>query len=142
VGRVVIQRTEELVLSRASDRMSAEQLARYGDGEVRSLKRTYFPVDGEPLQLFEIRLDPDAEVQPHAHSASEIIFVTEGEIRLGAQVCGAGTAIFIDAETLYGFRAGPDGAAFLNFRGDPAPEYIFKDDLVARMKAAKVGNDG
>jgi quercetin dioxygenase-like cupin family protein len=135
MGRVVIQRREGLAESRASDRMTAERRARFGDGEANSLRRDFFPVDGEPLQLFETRLDADADVQPHAHSAAEIIYVTEGELRLGAQVCGPGTAIFIDANTLYGFRAGPEGAVFLNFRGDPKPEYIFKDDFVARRTA-------
>jgi quercetin dioxygenase-like cupin family protein len=134
MGRVVVQRREGLAESRASDRMTAERRERFGDGEVNSLRRDFFPIDGESLQLFETRFEADAYVQPHAHSAAEIIYVTEGELRLGAQVCGPGTAIFIDANTLYGLRAGSEGAVFLNFRGDPKPAFIFTDDFVASTR--------
>src|SRR5215471_17388474 len=140
MGKVVVRHSAELPQSRASDRMTEEQLARYGDGEARSLRRNFFPSEDESLQLFEITLDPDADVQPHAHTASEIIYVTQGEIQLGSQVAGPGTAIFIDAETLYGFRAGPEGATFLNFRPVASTGYIFKDELVERVRGGRTGS--
>jgi quercetin dioxygenase-like cupin family protein len=135
MSKLIVRHSEDLPPSRASDRMTEEQLARHGDGEARSLRRNFFPVDGEALQLFEIALEPDADVAPHAHTASEIIFVTQGELRLGSQVAGPGSAIYIEAETLYGFRAGPAGATFLNFRADSSARYIFKEEFVARMRA-------
>ena len=58
--------------------------------------------------------DPKAGV--HSHSEDEIIFVTEGQIRLGAKLYGAGTALLIAADTLYGFTPGPEGLRFVNFR--------------------------
>ena len=51
----------------------------------------------------------------HSHSEDEIIFVTAGEIRLGAGSYGAGTALAIAADTTYGFEAAP-GLSFINFR--------------------------
>jgi quercetin dioxygenase-like cupin family protein len=137
MGKIVVRSATELPQSRASDRMTPEQLAKYSDGEARSLRRNFFPADDEGLQLFEITLDPDADVQSHAHSESEIIYVTQGELRLGAQVAGPGAAIFVEAETLYGFKAGSQGATFLNFRPNTGAQYIFKDELVERMRAGR-----
>lgn len=52
----------------------------------------------------------------HSHSEDEIIFVIDGEIRLGNRLCGPGTALAIAADTLYSFTAGPQGLSFVNFR--------------------------
>jgi hypothetical protein len=52
----------------------------------------------------------------HSHSEHEIIFVTEGEIRLGQKLFCAGTAVAIAADTLYSLSPGPDGLSFINFR--------------------------
>jgi hypothetical protein len=60
------------------------------------------------------RADSDAGV--HSHTEDEIIFVTDGEIRLGARLFPRGTAVAISAETLYSFTAGPGGMRFVNFR--------------------------
>lgn len=52
----------------------------------------------------------------HAHPENEIIFVTEGQIRLGNKLYDSGTALAIAANTLYGFSPGPDGLSFITFR--------------------------
>lgn len=52
----------------------------------------------------------------HSHTEDEIIFVTDGQIRLGSQLHGPGTALAIAANTLYGFTAGAEGLRFVNFR--------------------------
>ena len=52
----------------------------------------------------------------HSHSEDEIIFVTNGAMRLGHKLLGPGTAIAIAADTLYSFTAGPAGLSFVNFR--------------------------
>jgi hypothetical protein len=51
----------------------------------------------------------------HSHSEDEIIFVTAGEIQLGARRYGPGTALAIAADTVYGFEAGVE-LSFINFR--------------------------
>ena len=58
----------------------------------------------------------DLEKGIHAHPADEIIFVTQGSIRLGEKLYPAGTAIAIAAHTLYGFAPGPNGMNFITFR--------------------------
>lgn len=58
----------------------------------------------------------DQERGIHSHSEHEIIFVTDGQIRLGAKLYGPGTAVAIAADTLYSFTGGPDGLSFINFR--------------------------
>lgn len=52
----------------------------------------------------------------HAHTEDEIIFVTDGEMRLGKRLYGPGTALAVAANTMYGFTAGPNGLRFVNFR--------------------------
>jgi len=61
---------------------------------------------------------PEEEEQKgvHAHPENEIIFVTEGQIRLGSKLHDSGTALAIDADTFYGFSPGPDGMSFITFR--------------------------
>jgi hypothetical protein len=58
--------------------------------------------------------DPKAGV--HSHDENEIIFVTEGRMRLGNKLVGPGTALAIAAGTMYSFLPGPDGLTFVNFR--------------------------
>jgi hypothetical protein len=57
----------------------------------------------------------------HSHSEDEVIFITEGAIRLGQKLFPAGTAVAIAADTLYSIAPGPEGMAFINFRaGTPS----------------------
>jgi quercetin dioxygenase-like cupin family protein len=82
------------------------------------------------LQLFEIHLEPGLEVTTHAHADDEIVYVVDGELHFGRRVCGAGSSFFIPGNTLYGFRAGPDGCRYLNFRAQADSTYFSKDDIV------------
>jgi hypothetical protein len=73
----------------------------------------------------------------HAHPENEVIFVTEGRMRLGTRLFDRGTALAITADTLYGFSPGPEGVSFITFRpsgttdirfaagGDYAPSTFF-----------------
>jgi len=87
---------------------------------------------GEPgrLQLFEIHLEPGLEISTHAHADDEIIVVVEGELHFGRRVCGSGASLFIPGKTLYGFRAGPDGCRYLNFRARADSTFFTKEDIV------------
>jgi quercetin dioxygenase-like cupin family protein len=79
-------------------------------------RRFFFRGDEDKPQLLEVILPAGKVLEPHAHTADEIIVVTEGELALAAGVCRAGSAIYVPAGTLYGFTAGPTGCRFLNFR--------------------------
>jgi quercetin dioxygenase-like cupin family protein len=82
------------------------------------------------LQLFEIALEPNLEISTHAHADDEIVVVVEGELQFGRRVCGVGSSFFIPGNTLYGFRAGPDGCRYLNFRAQADSTYFTKHDVV------------
>jgi hypothetical protein len=74
------------------------------------LHENHFP-GGRP------RMTPEEEKRGvHSHSEDEIIFVVDGDIRLGSRLYGPGTAVAIAADTLYSFTPGPDGLSFINFR--------------------------
>jgi quercetin dioxygenase-like cupin family protein len=135
MGKITIRYAEDTAFVRTADAATETIKARYGEGELSSSSRPILPVSDESLQLFEVQLDPDTEIQPHAHSSPEIVVVTAGEIVFGTRRCPAGTAIFVDGNTLYGFRAGPDGCRFYNFRPVPKAEYITKDELLQRRRA-------
>ena len=62
------------------------------------------------------------QVAVHSHSEDEIIFVRDGELRVGNRVYGPGAALAIAANTKYGFEVGPAGLSFVNFRAS-APTY-------------------
>jgi hypothetical protein len=68
----------------------------------------------------------DKETVLHSHSEDEIIFVRKGGIRLGNKLYPEGTALFIAADTKYGFHSGPEGLGFVNFRIS-SPTYTSAD---------------
>jgi hypothetical protein len=65
----------------------------------------------------------------HSHSEDEIIFVTAGQIRLGAKLYGPGTALAIAADTLYSFTPGPEGLSFINFRAGTPGDIQFANGM-------------
>jgi hypothetical protein len=68
----------------------------------------------------------DLEKGIHSHSEDEVIFVTDGHIRLGNRLYGPGAALAIAADTFYSFAVGPDGLKFINFRPTRPGEIEFK----------------
>jgi quercetin dioxygenase-like cupin family protein len=60
---------------------------------------------------------PDNDL-PHHHTQDEIIFVLDGELRLGSYRCPAGTAISIPAHMRYSLRSDGKAFKFLNYRRD------------------------
>ena len=52
----------------------------------------------------------------HFHPEDEIIFVVEGGMIVGRDVLKPGTALAVDANTVYGFGVAEGGLAFTNFR--------------------------
>ena len=71
--------------------------------------------DAQP-QLMEMRYEPHAEIQIHAHDEDEIVYILAGEMHLGGRTLGPGSTLAIAGGTFYGFKAGDRGLQFLNFR--------------------------
>jgi quercetin dioxygenase-like cupin family protein len=82
-------------------------------------------------ELFEVRFQPDTVVNSHAHLRDEIIFVVEGALILGSRVLLPGSSVYIAANTLYSFRAGPEGVHFVNFRPTAGAGYVSKEEFMA-----------
>jgi quercetin dioxygenase-like cupin family protein len=114
------------------DVVQGEMRAKLSDGELGTAVRMYHPGSPSELQLFEVTVEPDAVIGQHAHDEDEIIYVLDGELRLGRQVLEAGSSIYLAGGTLYSFRAGPEGLRFLNFRAHQDQTYISKDEFMAR----------
>jgi len=122
--------------SRSVANSGSATAAAYRDAKYPVDKLPYFPLDGETLQLFEIDMGPDAEVAPHAHTEDEIIYVLTGSILLGARTLGPGDALHVAKDTLYGFRTGPEGCTFLNFRPTDKVGYLDKEQFLAQRGGA------
>ncbi len=121
------QPVREAVAPEVAARMSAAER----DADVRILHAG----SDDELQLFEAHIAANEEVSLHAHAAHEIIYILEGELLIGRKRLGPGASAFIAAQTLYGFRAGPQGVRFLNFRGDANTSFITRDEFLAARSA-------
>jgi hypothetical protein len=84
--------------------------------ETLNTKLRIFADGSGSLQLIEAQVLPNTVTAVHAHDADEIIYILEGEILVGNRSLGRGSAIFIEAKTLYGYKTGPEGVRLLNFR--------------------------
>lgn len=85
--------------------------------------RIIHPGSADEQQLLEFRMAPGLRIRPHSHDVDEIVYVLAGELHFGTRVCGPGASVTIPAHTRYGFRVGPDGARFLNFRSRADTSY-------------------
>lgn len=136
-------RGEEREFVSMADRIAAspelqEAVAGVDAGELAGSTFVHHPGSADSPRLIENVFPPGTKVAPHAHDADEIIVVTAGQIRFGKQTYGPGSSIHIPKFTLYGFDAGPDGLAFLNFRpthSSTGASIVSKDDLMERRRS-------
>jgi quercetin dioxygenase-like cupin family protein len=87
------------------------------------------------LQLFEAHIAANEEISLHAHAEDEIIYILEGELLIGRKQLGPGASVFVAGNTLYGFRTGPNGARFLNFRGKANTSFITREEYLSAQPA-------
>jgi hypothetical protein len=116
MARVRIQTETDIDWLVTRDSVPPENATNFSEGELSASYRIREPGGNDLPQLMELRYEPNAEVQVHAHDEDEIIFIVGGEMHLGSRVLGPGTSIAISGKTFYGFKAGPAGLRFLNFR--------------------------
>jgi quercetin dioxygenase-like cupin family protein len=106
------------IIPTKSDSMSAPRLTTkalegsyYGDGACPTCRITLYEADGRKLRNF---------VAPsHVHSADEILYLLDGEMRFGRLLAKKGMALAVPANRRYAFRA-KEGFSFLNYRPDAA----------------------
>jgi hypothetical protein len=68
------------------------------------------------FSLANIRLAPDYILPTHHHDVDCLYYVLSGWILLGRRRIDAGGGFMVSALRPYGYRAGPEGAAVLEFR--------------------------
>jgi hypothetical protein len=95
---------------------------------------------GCELMLFTTARNTDHVQEPHSHSQSEILFLLQGSISMGSYQFGPGDTIAISADRRYGFRSGPEGFAFLNFR--PALSWMTERDGTIRPEGGEANAFG
>jgi mannose-6-phosphate isomerase-like protein (cupin superfamily) len=65
---------------------------------------------------------PETDLGVHSHPYNEMFFVLEGEVIMGEQTYGAGSCIYISANTPYGPTRAPKGAKLLRYAEAKRPE--------------------
>ena len=81
--------------------------------------------------VYYMRMAPGAVTIPHTHGGFEDYLILEGELIIGRKHLGPGASVFVAGNTLYGFRTGPAGARFLNFRGKANTSFISREEYLA-----------
>lgn len=73
------------------------------------------------LLVLYARYDPGMYVERHGHRSDHVVYVLSGEIRVGGELCAAGTNLVLDEGAVFGpIEAGPQGALLLEIMtGDP-----------------------
>ena len=127
---------EKVIEWQGSDQAKAEAIRARGiilsPEELAGRTREHHLGSETEPELFEVHFGPDTVVQPHAHLCDEIIYVIAGQLILGSRVLEPGSSVFIAGQTLYSFRAGPEGVHFVNFRPRSGAGYLSKDEFMAR----------
>ena len=132
MSRIRIREKQELTSFTLRSFLNPEEYGRFGEGELDSTSRIYEEGSDSSPQLFEVEFPADSGVEIHAHEEDEIIYVLTGEMRVGSRVLGPGASVFIQGNTLYSFKAGPQGLTFLNFRPQKDTTYITREEFLER----------
>ncbi len=130
MGTVHIREADTVPWQPVADAVAPEVAARMSRAEREADVRILHSAP-EGLQLFEASIGPDEEISLHAHAEDEIIYILAGELLIGRKRLGAGASVFVAGNTLYGFRTGPAGVRFLNFRGRANTSFITREEYLA-----------
>jgi hypothetical protein len=96
------------------------------------------------FQCFYNKWDPGAMTPRHGHHGDHVVFVLEGEIRMGGKVCTAGSHITLEYGDTFGpWIAGPHGALLYGWMAGGFGHPFAADDaewqaLLASMGAKEV----
>jgi quercetin dioxygenase-like cupin family protein len=104
-------------------------MTKFTEGELDSQARIHEMGTENSPQLFESQFPPHGEVNIHANAEDEIMFVLAGQMLVGNHTLGPGSSVFIAGNTLYSFKAGPEGLTFLNFRPRKDTTYITREEF-------------
>jgi len=110
------------------------------DGAVVSVLFRQAEVGG--LSLIHVWLKRNFIISRHSHNTDCLYYVVSGEAILGNRVLRAGDGFFVPANQPYAYRAGPEGAEVLEFRGASSFDItsLEKPDAWARLLASAAAN--
>jgi hypothetical protein len=113
-----------LVIRHVDDVPSIEGKAQM-HGDRRASARLKFLERGLRTVIYT-KYDPDLIIERHGHSSDHVVYLLEGQLRVGDVDCVPGTMVLLEHGATFGpLVAGPDGAVILEFyTGDltPVPE--------------------
>jgi quercetin dioxygenase-like cupin family protein len=112
--KIRLHHDSELPWTRIGD-MSKDPSVLTEEGINSKIRSHELGTDTDP-QLSEVDYAANVSVAPHSHDVAEIIYVVEGELKLGSTVLGRGSSVFIDKDAVYSFRTGEQGLKMLIFR--------------------------
>ena len=94
-------------------------VARPNDG--RTVRTKYFTDQATGPWFWLAEFGPHQGPRPHSHGSSEVLYLLQGDMRLGNKTHGPGTYVYIEQGTQYQFQAGPHGMVHMNIRSVDAP---------------------
>jgi quercetin dioxygenase-like cupin family protein len=86
------------------------------------------------FSLVNIRLAPEAILANHTHNVDCLYYVLSGWVMLGKRRLESGSGFFVPADHAYGYRAGSDGAAVLEFRHATQFNMVFTETSKSRWQ--------
>jgi len=82
------------------------------------------------------RYDPHVVIERHGHRSDHLVYVLEGELRVGDRVCRPGTLVVLEVGAQFGpLIAGDTGALLFEvWTGDPRPVPANKEEYHALLR--------
>lgn len=135
MSKIRVHEPDQLDWLCVRDVAAAHLVPRLGNAELASHVAFHELGSASSLQLFEIAYEPGAAIEVHSHREDEIIYIVAGSMKLGARTVLPGTSIFVSADTLYGFEAGPEGLRMLNFRPRRDDSFVTRDEHLSQRQS-------
>ncbi|SKC10440.1 cupin domain-containing protein [Sphingopyxis flava] len=124
MAKVHVHSVDELIWKTVREQTRDNPLKHLSEANLNAQVLIHEAGSETSCQLFETIFEAGAEVAIHRHDEDEIMYVVDGEMMLGARKLSPGSSVFIAGGTFYGFKAGPNGLRFLNFRPRADNSYI------------------
>ena len=86
------------------------------------------------FSLVRVHLAPDFILPAHRHDSDCLYYVVQGTAILGKRVLGPGAGFFVPADTVYGYKAGPEGAEVLEFRHATSFDFVETETSPSRWE--------
>lgn len=117
MSKIRVRNRDDLEHKPLREYLTEDLFPKYSEADLDSIITVYEPGSAESLQMFEVVYGANEVVDLHSHDDDELIYIVEGEIKVGNRLLTAGSTVYVTGDTLYGFSTGPNGVRFVNFRG-------------------------